>query len=443
MRAARSLSYRVLMTCCALASCAQDPDLKATASGELIRIAAAPKQGEPQESLASRAAQELFRRPRAAVVESLRTALEDESPGIRSWAARALGESLPDAIEPPLEVVAREEVEAALFVLLGDEDEQVRSSALYGLGRGWDPRRPGGVPDEIVSAIRSLVVSADPAARFLAATAAMWFGSEIGSLAALLVSQAVVEADSGVRFMLAIAMSRVGPRDAAVASCLQTLLDDAEWKVRCFAATGLGEVVNPPASVVERLRRSVTDSTEVVDVRKSAATSLARLTTSVGEAARTLPALLDVKGLFADQELCSWLDAVGKVAALVPTSEPGTRARSLLESTSHDANQDLAMTAWSGLARIALASGDASLGRQAATELRKVVPSILLAAEQEMQWAACVGWSVPVMEAMVVLAGWPEIEVKADELHLVFAALKRHRTSWTGEWADGQLDRLR
>lgn len=443
MNVKSSQSVRGLMACCVLAACAQAPDLEATASGELIGIAATAEKGNSRDSLASRAAQELFRRPDTAVVESLRTALEDDSPRIRRWAAQASGEFLAYRSGPPLEVSAREGLEAALLGLLGDEDETVRASALYGLGQGCSVRRPNVVPDEIVGTVRSLLVSTDPSSRIIAANAAMWFASDVESLAPLLVSQAKVETDSGVRFMLAAAMSRVAPRDPAVARCLGALLDDPEENVRYFAATGLGEIVTPPAAVVDRLRRSMMDPHEAIGVRRSAATSLARLTTNSEDAVPALTALLDVRKLFEDDELSTWLDAVGRVAAIVPTTESGRMARGLLESAAHEEDEEVAATATSGLARIALATRDSVLGMRAATGLRNLVPSILLAAEQELPWSADAEWAVPVLEALVTLAGWPEMQVDTDQLRLVLAALKRHRLSWTRDWADSQLDRLR
>jgi hypothetical protein len=152
---------------------------------------------------------------------------------------------------------------------------------------------------------------------------------------------------------------------------------------------------------------------------------------------------LDVRKLFEDDELSTWLDAVGRVAAIVPTTESGRMARGLLESAAHEEDEEVAATATSGLARIALATRDSALGMRAAIGLRNLVPSILLAAEQELPWSADAEWAVPVLEALVTLAGWPEMQVDTDQLRLVLAALKRHRLSWTRDWADSQLDRLR
>ncbi|MGE0145140.1 MAG: HEAT repeat domain-containing protein [Planctomycetota bacterium] len=278
----------------------------------------------------------------------------------------------------------------------------------------------------------------------MAAIAATEFGPGIESLASILVSQVKVETESGVRLFLALALSRVGPRDAGVASCLEVLLGDAEEVVRSAAATVLGELVNPPGSVVERLRHSVTDPTEADGVRKLAAKSLTKLTTSSNNALPTLTVLLEVRGLIKDSELSWWLDAVGKIAAFVPASEDGTQARRLLESTAGGEDPYLAHAAMSGLARIAFATRDVDLGWQAATEFRRLLPRILLTTgESDGSWHMDSEWAEPVMEALVVLSRWPEMGVRADELRAVFYALQSHELASTRDWADGQMALLR
>lgn len=438
MRSSSNRSVRLFVACCALAACTQEPDLKTASCGDLIKLAATAKRGDAPTSLANRAQQELFGRPQTTVVENLLTALDNDSAAIRSCAAKSFSHFM-----EPLTGSTREVVDVALSARLGDADEDVRASALISLGQGCVERRPDRVPEEVLGAIRSLVVSSNDWSRFSAANAAMWFGPGAASLTPLLVAQAKVEVDSGVRFMLATAMSQTGPQDPAVAICLQALLDDDEQKVRFAAAGGLGETVTPPASVIERLRRSVADPAEAADVRKSAASSLASLATSSAAAESNLSAVLGIQTLFKDYERSSWLVAVGKLAALAPTGESATKARRLLESATQTEDRDEAAVANSSLARIAFATRDADLGRQAATELRQLVPKVLSAAEQEQQWDRDSAWTIPAVEALVLLAGWPEMQIDTDELAPAFAALKLHRFHWTRDWADAQLALLR
>jgi len=434
---------RLLMACLILAGCNQDPDLQVASARELVALAARAQLGEPTDSLANRAAQELLSRPRAAVVAELQVALGSEVADIRSWAARTLGEFLAASREPFLDPGARGEVETALHGLLADRDEGVRASALYGLGRGCVVRRPDTVPQQVTDSIRALLSSEVVGTRFLAALAASWFGPVVEPVADQLVTQVKTEADDGVRFMMATALGQVGAKDASAVDCLSALLDDPDEKVRGSAAASLGELGGPTPAVLQRLRRCFADAREAIDVRVAAADSLVILVTKADDAEPLLLALLDSHMLMADHRQLRWLQALGKVATLVPKTATASAARDRLEKTARAQDGGKALVATSGLARIACAERDRTLGQGAAAELRKALPAILVVAQEETGWSSATDEYQPALEALVELAQWPEMAIDASELHAVFVELQKHRFRWTRDWAREQSARLR
>lgn len=416
--------------------------MRVLSTQDLVKLMAQTQKDDRHDSLGRRAGRELFSRPRAAATSDLIDLLRNDAVDLRSAAAELLGELLADHQSPPMESSTRIRVETSLLNLLEDGEDRVRASALYGLGRGCVDGRPDKVSLRVVDTIQSLLASEVVGTRLKAALAAMWFGSAVELVAGVLATRLRIEPDSGVRFVMAIALGRVGAEYEPAADSLLALLDDPDEKVRRAAADGLGELMGSAQATIQHLRRCFADASEVADVRVAAAESLVRLVTNPADAEPVLLALLESHALFPDHREIRWLSALGKMAALVPETSAGSAARARLESAAQSLDESAALVATSSLARIACSVRDDTLGRSAAARLRMALPEILAQAQEELGRADSDEYR-PVLESLVDLAQWPEMQVDPSELRHIFDALLHHRVWWTREWAGKQLGRLK
>ena len=202
-------------------------------------------------------------------VEALVRALKDRREPIRREAARALGESPPEA-----HPVAA----AALFEALGDARETVRAQAARSLSQLR--LRPADVP-ALMGALRS----PDPYVSSFAA----WTLGAMGPAAAEAVPALVeaLEREEGFgRGGVAAALARLGPvAEAAVPALVRALASpdgDRRWK----AARTLGRIGPSARASVPALTRALSDSNEYV--RAHAARALGRIGMSEREAVDAL-----------------------------------------------------------------------------------------------------------------------------------------------------------
>ncbi|HZN41602.1 MAG TPA: HEAT repeat domain-containing protein [Planctomycetota bacterium] len=423
--------------------CSREPDLHLASNEELIKLIAKMQKGEPHDSLGNRAAGELASRPRKVVASELRSLLQTGDSNMRCTTAHLLGEFLADTTESRLEADARKETETSLLALLDQPDERVRASTLFGLGHGWSLTRPDSVPEPVAASIRDLIQSEVAEARFQASLAAFWTGPAVDSVAEVLTTRLRTEPESSVRFALACALGRVGAKYAPAGAALVGLLDDAEEDVRFAAAGSLGDRPQVAADAISRLRRCLADESEATGVRRAAAESLVKLVTSPADVEAVLLGVLDSHSVFASYQEQRWLAALGKLGARAPNTDAARAARERLEAAAQSETDNDALVAASSLARIACAERDRGLGERVAVSLLGALPTALsVAQDYPSRWSAEDDTYEPIMESLVDLALWPEMQVDALKLRPVFEELLKRPEWWIREWAGEQLGRL-
>jgi hypothetical protein len=331
-----------------------------------------------------------------------------------------------------------------LLALLDQPDERVRASALFGLGRGWSMTRPDSVPEPVVASILSLLESDSAAARFDAAMAAYSIGPAVDSVAEALTTKLRSEPEDAARFALANALGRVGLNYAPAGAVLVGRLDDTGETVRLAAAASLGDRPQVAADAIPRLRRCLADASEATNVRRAAAESLVKLVASPADVEAVLHGLLDSRSVFASYEERRWLAALGKLGARAPNTDAARAARERLEAAAQSKTDNDALVAASSLARIACAERDRGLGERVAVSLLGALPTTLsVAQDYPSRWSGEADTYEPVMESLVDLALWPEMQVDAQKLRPVFEELLKRPELWIREWAVKQLGRLK
>lgn len=443
MKSDRSTRTSLLLATCLVAGCAQDPDLKSATPAELVRIATANLDlDEGPSRLESRATSELLRRGEATALQSLREAAGDPSVKVRAWGAWSIGHTLFHQSDPPLEEAGRSSRIALLMKLLGDSEEVVRAMALMSFGASCAVRRPEVLPDEVAEALRSLVGSERAATRNAVASTAIYLGPLLVPHVPELLARAVVEPDASNRYLFAIALSNAAPDDPAVLAWLLRLLDDTREKVRSAAAIGLGKFENASAPVAERLRSIATNEQEAASVRTSAAESLSSCVVNPEQAESALVAVLGVKDQYHEVERYRWIEALGRLASRAPAGESVGRARKELDEASRSEHEEMVASATIGLARMAFATRDEGLGKRLAEGLRARLPAIRVAVQNEEDDELFSPEMMRAIEAMVVLAAWPEMEIPVDKLRAVLEAVQSSTYRWEREWAAKQLATL-
>jgi len=200
--------------------------------------------------------------------------LKDDSPAIRTKAARTLGEWGP---------AARSAV-PALGKLLEDAAAEVRAAALFALGRiGKDA---GSTADDVAKVLDDR----DAAVRTNAARALEMLGAGGRKPRSALLG-ALKDEDPRVRANAARSLGVLAAGDRAAVSGLALLLRDDAWEVRVNAAWALARSGEEAGTAVARLVRALSDK------RPAVRAMAARTIGSIGSDARKLvPPLLQVLG---------------------------------------------------------------------------------------------------------------------------------------------------
>lgn len=392
---------------------------------------------------ADRVRRELDSRPGADVAVELARIAGTTDPKTPGTIALLLRELLAAAADDRLPAEARDAVGRALHVLHDVADEKVRASTLFWLGHGWVRTPPDNVPDVYREMLRELLGSSDSEVRFQAAIAASWLGPAVDALAPSMTVRLASDSDSGVRFALANALGRIGAGHPPAAEALVAALTDRGENVRYASAQSLGNLPNTANGAIAALHARLADPAEADLVRQAAAESLALLVAAPADAEAVLRDMLALRSLFPVWHQTSWFVALGRLAAKAPGTDAANKARLRLTEAAEGEDEDVALVATSSLARIACAERDAGLGRMTAERLVALVPQILEAVTDDPD-----GWNLdatrrPLLEAVVALAAWPELQIDAEPLRRVLECLQKSGPCWTRAWAGEQLRLLR
>jgi HEAT repeat protein len=279
--------------------------------------------------------------PVALAVTALGTALNDESAGVRTHAAMALGR-----IGPAAEATA-----GRLIARLKDNDESVRCEAAEALAQ------VGGTVDLTVQSLASLLADASSAVRASAARALGALREAARPTVPTLVSL-LQDRQEAVRTAAAEAIAQAGPLDEQATKALAGSLGSTDTVAQAQAAEALGAIGTAAQDAAPALVEVLENGRDLVRVK--AAEALGKIGEAVAETA--VPSL--VRAL-RDQE--SWVSAVA-AQALGEMGESAEEALPALVRSLKHGNALVRGNAAEALGKMAEAAADARSALEAATQ---------------------------------------------------------------------------
>lgn len=289
-------------------------------------------------SVRRRAASALASAREAGSVAALARALEDSDAGVRSEAARALGQLGPAAAPAA----------PALVGAMEDESSVVRGRAARALSA--IAHEPVAAPDITVRAllegVRGSGEALMPDAGLVDALAIL------GPPAVPHVVVALQDGDAGVRWHAAAALMRLGHAASETTPALLAAMNDAQWPVRNAAGRALEEVVVKSAvpALAEALRNPSAET------RYHVARALARVGPGAAPATQTLTQIL------ADEDWEVRMEAAWALAAIGPAARDAVPA---LIVALRDGNTEVRRSAAWSIGHVGGAQAAASALREA------------------------------------------------------------------------------
>ncbi|MCB9885946.1 MAG: HEAT repeat domain-containing protein [Planctomycetes bacterium] len=394
-------------------------------------FAVAARDSWSEQWTASEATEVLLHRPIGELVDGAQLYTHSGSAGERRGAVKVVGTLALHSRDDPQR---RSTFLNMLWETIDDADEVVRATAAFtlafvGVDESMDRHR---LAEKVVALLRS----ADPEARRCALLASLQVGDEFDEATVhRLCDQLGTETDPGLCYLLAANLGKVMvARSRAVDALIPGLASEYD-AVRAAAAGSLGELGAVARVGRPELRELADDSAQPVDVRRAAVQALAQMAVAGQDAEQDLRLLLDCRHLFVDLDRTAWFGLLGKVGALVPDSEAGRAARAILEGEMTAEEGEFEAVAASSLVCIAVAARDVELARRSGA----VVGSMFDWLENDL---AVHPFGLGVVEAMVALSRWPEMEVDATRIRSYLERVGcRH--AFERRWRDRQLALLR